>query len=121
MTLMDDPCVSADGTAASFTSSAARPSADRLGEPGVTLVLRDPGGSGPDALLERLPDQVDELILVRDAVAGTDPGALQRAGLTAARNACVVMADADRVVDSAAIARFIDALRSGCAGVAVTA
>jgi glycosyltransferase involved in cell wall biosynthesis len=85
-------------------------------------------------VLERLPDVVDEVVLVDgrstdDTVAAaravrpdirvvleTTPGkgAALRAGFAAARGEYVVMIDADGSMDPAEILRFIEALRSGC-------
>ncbi|HEY7074344.1 MAG TPA: glycosyltransferase family 2 protein [Solirubrobacteraceae bacterium] len=85
-------------------------------------------------VLERLPDLVDEVILVDgrstdDTVAvaraarpdirvvlETAPGkgAALRAGFAAARGEYVVMIDADGSMDPAEIVRFVDALQSGC-------
>jgi glycosyltransferase involved in cell wall biosynthesis len=85
-------------------------------------------------VLERLPDLVDEVILVDgrstdDTVAvarsvrpdirvvmETTPGkgAALRAGFAAARGEFVVMIDADGSMDPAEIVRFVDALQSGC-------
>jgi glycosyltransferase involved in cell wall biosynthesis len=85
-------------------------------------------------VLERLPDVVDEVILVDgrstdDTVAvarsvrpdvrvvlETTPGkgAALRAGFAAAHGEYVVMIDADGSMDPAEIVRFVDALQSGC-------
>ena len=85
-------------------------------------------------VLERLPDVVDEVILVDgrstdDTVAvarsmrpdlrvvlETTPGkgAALRAGFAAARGEYVVMIDADGSMDPAEIVRFVDALQGGC-------
>jgi glycosyltransferase involved in cell wall biosynthesis len=85
-------------------------------------------------VLERLPDLVDEVILVDgrstdDTVAVArsvrpdirvvmestrGKGAALRAGFTAARGEYVVMIDADGSMDPAEIVRFVDALQSGC-------
>jgi hypothetical protein len=63
---------------------------------------------------ERLPEVVDELMLVRRR-ASRERADLQRAGLAAARGDCVVIGGPD--ADLSAIGRFVDALRSGAAGV----
>jgi glycosyltransferase involved in cell wall biosynthesis len=85
-------------------------------------------------VLERLPDVVDEVILVDgrstdDTVAvarsvrpdirvvlETTPGkgAALRAGFAAAQGEYVVMIDADGSMDPVEIVRFVDALQSGC-------
>src|SRR5689334_7848483 len=85
-------------------------------------------------VLERLPDLVDEVILVDgrstdDTVAvarsvrpdiqvvlETTPGkgAALRAGFAAVRGDYLVMIDADGSMDPAEIVRFVDALQSGC-------
>jgi glycosyltransferase involved in cell wall biosynthesis len=85
-------------------------------------------------VLERLPEMVDEVILVdgrstdrtveiaravrRDiqVVLETEPGkgAALRAGFAAARGDYIVMIDADGSMDPSEIERFVEALRSGC-------
>jgi hypothetical protein len=120
MTLMDDPSLSTDDRAVPLISEVSRSDLGRgvatPGHVGVSVVL--PGSGADHALtstLERMPDVVDELILVRGGASRIDHGALQRAGFAAARNACIVMAGHD--IDLSAMERFIEALRSGCAGV----
>jgi glycosyltransferase involved in cell wall biosynthesis len=85
-------------------------------------------------VLERLPDLVDEVILVDGrstdrtlevaraarpdirVVLETQPGkgAALRAGFAAARGEYIVMIDADGSMDPGEIERFVAALRSGC-------
>jgi glycosyltransferase involved in cell wall biosynthesis len=85
-------------------------------------------------VLERLPELVDEVVLVDgrstdDTIAvaraarpdirvvlETQPGkgAALRAGFAAARGDYIVMIDADGSMDPAEIERFVDALQSGC-------
>jgi glycosyltransferase involved in cell wall biosynthesis len=85
-------------------------------------------------VLERLPDIVDEVVLVDgrstdDTIAvartarpdirvvlETQPGkgAALRAGFAAARGDYIVMIDADGSMDPGEIVRFVDALQTGC-------
>jgi glycosyltransferase involved in cell wall biosynthesis len=85
-------------------------------------------------VLERLPEMVDEVILVDgrstdrtveiaravrpdiQVVLETEPGkgAALRAGFAAARGDYIVMIDADGSMDPSEIERFVEALRSGC-------
>jgi cellulose synthase/poly-beta-1,6-N-acetylglucosamine synthase-like glycosyltransferase len=64
-------------------------------------------------VLERLPDCVDEVVVVRESELGK--AAALRAGFAAARGQVIVIVDADAGVDQDAIDRFIGALQSGSA------
>jgi glycosyltransferase involved in cell wall biosynthesis len=82
------------------------------GDPRVSVVIPTLNGQRNVAwALERLPDLVDEVILV-DARPGKR--AALRAGFAAARGAYIVMIDGDGSIDPAEIERFVNALRSGC-------
>jgi hypothetical protein len=117
MALRDDPAPSEREGAGPLTVgvSACTPAVESRPHAGVSVVLPDPGGDhGLAAVLEHLPDAVDELLLLEPA-SGGDGGVLQRAGLAAARNDCIVMVGPD--ADLPAIGRFVEALRAGCGGV----
>jgi glycosyltransferase involved in cell wall biosynthesis len=105
------------------------------GRPGVSVVVPTLNEErNVTWVLERLPDLVDEVILVDGrstdrtievaraarpdirVVLETQPGkgAALRAGFAAARGEYIVMIDADGSMDPGEIERFVDALRSGC-------
>jgi glycosyltransferase involved in cell wall biosynthesis len=114
------------------TSLSAAPDVTR---PGVSVVIPTLNEERNVAwVLERLPDIVDEVILVdgrsTDRTVETalavrpdirvvledqpGKGAALRAGFAAARGDYVVMIDADGSMDPSEIERFVDALQSGC-------
>jgi hypothetical protein len=118
MTLMGDPSLSTTERAGLFTVVASQcdPSDESRARSGVSVVLPDPSaGPGLASALERMPDVVDELILVRGCASRIADGAVQRAGFAAAHNDCIVMAGRD--ADLSAIGHFVHALCSGCAAV----
>jgi glycosyltransferase involved in cell wall biosynthesis len=136
MRLTAEPISRTAGTAGSTTADAAPPVREEpAGRPVVSVVVPTLNEERNVAwVLERLPDLVDEVILVDGrstdrtievaraarpdlrVVLETRPGkgAALRAGFAAARGEYIVMIDADGSMDPAEIERFVDALRSGC-------
>jgi glycosyltransferase involved in cell wall biosynthesis len=115
MTLTDDQCSSTMTSETPVTVRAAAWSHRRHGRlPRVSVVVATADESRTAAtVLERLPDVVDELIVV-DGSAEADRAAARRAGFFAARGEYIVMIDADASLDPDEIERFVDALRSEC-------
>src|SRR4051812_48223955 len=72
---------------------------------GVTAVLAEDDAR---TMLEALPPDIDEVIVVRGS---TSARALRRTAFAAARNACVLIAGPG--ADVSALAGFVDALRAG--------
>jgi glucose/mannose-6-phosphate isomerase len=119
MALTDDPAPSRPDDAGQFAVTA--PACTRIGEApahgGVTVILPDPGGDHAlAAVLEHVPESVDELLLLERGTGSGDGRVLQRAGFAAARNDCIVMVGPG--ADLPAMGRFVDALRAGAAGAA---
>jgi glycosyltransferase involved in cell wall biosynthesis len=129
MTLTDSSSLGATATAASPAGRV------RDARPRVSVVIPTLNEERNVAwVLERLPDLVDEVILVDgrstdntvevarsvrpDIRVLLEPrpgkGAALRAGFAAARGDYIVMIDADGSMDPAEIERFVDALQSGC-------
>ena len=140
--LMDDPFLNtaADTLSPSEVEAVSRPAeavtrpAEAVNRPGVSIVIPTLNEERNVAwVLERLPDLVDEVILVDGrstdrtievaravrpdirVVLEQQPGkgAALRAGFAAARGDYIVMIDADGSMDPAEIERFVDALQSG--------
>ena len=129
MTLMDDPLLNTTSNMISLSTLEA------VTHPRVSVVIPTLNEERNVAwVLERLPDLVDEVILVDgrsidrtieiaravrpdiNVVLETQPGkgAALRAGFAAARGDYIVMIDADGSMDPGEIERFVDALQSGC-------
>jgi len=117
------------------TVSLSRSQSESVNRPHVSVVIPTLNEERNVAwVLERLPEFVDEVILVDgrstdrtveiarevrpdiQVVLEEQPGkgAALRAGFAAARGDYIVMIDADGSMDPAEIERFVDALRSGC-------
>jgi glycosyltransferase involved in cell wall biosynthesis len=114
MTLTDDRCPSTMTSETPVTVRAAAWSRRRRGPfPRVSVVATTDESRTAATVLERLPDVVDELIVV-DGSAEADRAAARRAGFFAARGEYIVMIDADASLEPDKIERFVDALRSKC-------
>jgi glycosyltransferase involved in cell wall biosynthesis len=115
MTLTHDRCPSTMTRETPVTVSAVALSHRRGGRlPRVSVVVATTDDSRTAAtVLERLPDVIDELIVVYGS-AEADRAAARHAGFVAARGDCIVMIDADTSLDPDKIEGFVDALRSEC-------
>jgi glycosyltransferase involved in cell wall biosynthesis len=110
--LRDDRCPSTMTSETPVTVSAAVRVRGRRPRVSVVAATADESRTAT-TVLERLPDVVDELIVV-DGSAKADRAAARRVGFFAARGEYIVMIDADASLDPDKIERFVDILRSKC-------